>query len=168
MLSHAAVLRSTTEEGFRRVEADFCPSRRPRPRAGRAACPNNEKPRPICADLQVARRRITLRAVSKPIKLEAAIRTRLEEIVGPILFSDLRAHLDRDAVFVVADEIELVDCGVSVAMDDVKQVGAWIDGGQLRKPGTQERLNWAAIVGPAWLALVVQPYVLVQLLAKPN
>lgn len=102
------------------------------------------------------------------MQLEAAVRTRLEETVGPILFSDLRAHLERDAVFVVADEISLVDCGVSVAMDHVEQVGAWIDGGQLRKPGVQERLNWAVISGAAWLALVVRPYVLVQLLAKPN
>ncbi len=102
------------------------------------------------------------------MQLEAAVRTRLEEIVGPILFSDLRAHLERDAVFVVAAEIALIECGVSVAMDRVEQVGAWIDAGQLRKPGAQERLNWAAISGPAWLALVVQPYVLVQLLAKPN
>ncbi len=97
------------------------------------------------------------------MNMETAIRTRLTETLGPIFFSDLKAHLVRDAVFVVASEVSLIECGVSVAMDDVDRVQALIERGHLRKPSRQERARWADTCDAAWAAIVVQPYVLVQL-----
>ncbi|MGE3669058.1 MAG: DUF2288 family protein [Polyangiaceae bacterium] len=100
--------------------------------------------------------------MSEPMNKETAIRTRLSEIAGPVFYSDLKAHLVRDAVFVVAVEVSLVECGVAVALDDVDRVHELIARGHLRKPSRQERARWADTADAAWTAIVVQPYVLVQ------
>lgn len=93
---------------------------------------------------------------------EEAIRSKLEENLGQVLFSDLSAHLERDAVFIVGAELSIVDCAVAVATDDVASVGPWLERGALRKPSRGERSAWAAAEGRRWWALVVQPFVLVQ------
>jgi hypothetical protein len=87
------------------------------------------------------------------------IRENLERMMGPVLQSDLQAHLARDAVFIVAPSVSLIDCGVAVAMDTVEQVQRWIDSGELRKPTAAERATWPDGV---WISIVVQPFVLVQ------
>lgn len=97
-----------------------------------------------------------------PIPLADAIRQKLAESVGTVGYGDLSAHLQRDAVFVVAGSVELVECGVAVAMDEVETVKLWIDTGALRKPSREERAVWADR-GGTFIALVVQPFVLVRL-----
>jgi len=94
--------------------------------------------------------------------LEAAIRKRLEETRGPVQASDLMAHLERDGIFIVGVTESLVECGVAVAMDDVDRVGAMIDSGTLRKPTQAERDHWKATPTARVIAIVVQPFVLVQ------
>jgi hypothetical protein len=94
--------------------------------------------------------------------LEEATRYQLEKMVGVVLYTDLAAHLERDAVFIVSESISLLDCGVAVAMDDVAVVGRWIETGELRKPSKGERSEWPRAVGRRWSAVVVKPFVLVQ------
>lgn len=91
-----------------------------------------------------------------------AARAKLEATIGPVRFSDLAAHLARDAVFVVAPSTSLVDCGVAVATDDVSTVERLVASGALRKPSAVEREVWKTEEGREWLAVVVQPFVLVQ------
>lgn len=95
------------------------------------------------------------------MSIDEAYRVQLTRSLGPVGYSDLRAHLDRDAVFIVAPSLSLVDCGVAVATDDVAKVKAWIDSGELRKPSKGERESFAAS-GATWNSVVVQPFVLVQ------
>jgi hypothetical protein len=96
-----------------------------------------------------------------PIPLAEATRRKLAETLGPVSFSDIKAHLGRDAVFVVAPSLELVECGVAVAMDEVETVRMWIETGALRKPSREERQRWLD-QGGTFVAVVVQPFVLVQ------
>ena len=91
-----------------------------------------------------------------------AIRFKLEKDAGPVLYSDIAAHLARDAVFVVAASVSLVDCAVAVATDDVARVEALIASGELRKPSRAEREEWPVSGDRRWMAVVVQPFVLVQ------
>jgi hypothetical protein len=100
--------------------------------------------------------------MSEHMKLPDAIRTALTSRLGPVQFSDLKAHIDRDAVFVARRDLDLVECGVAVAMDDLERVQPRLDARQLRKPSQQERSSWAAAPERRWLAVVVQPFVLVQ------
>jgi hypothetical protein len=100
--------------------------------------------------------------IEAPLTLEQALRIRLGETRGTVLYPDLRAHLERDAVFVVSDAVDLIDAAVAVAMDDVATVGRWIESSELRKPTADERDHWCVAVGRRWQAIVVQPFVLVQ------
>lgn len=100
--------------------------------------------------------------MSEPMSVPEAIRERLKSRLGPVQFSDVKAHLDRDAVFIVRADLDLVECGVAVATDDVDQVRGWIDAGQLRKPSAAERREWPDQSERRWMAVVVQPFVLVQ------
>ena len=61
----------------------------------------------------------------------------------------------------VAPSLSLLDCAVGVAMDDVTKVQGWIESGELRKPSKAERAAWAEN-GGTWTAVIVQPFVLVQ------
>lgn len=103
-------------------------------------------------------------ATEKESNLEA-LRTRLKETIGPVLFRDLKAHLIRGAVFIVAEGTPLEVCAAAIAADDVGQVKAFLEADVLRKPTAAELGEWEALSvhpGRIWQALVVQPYVLVQ------
>ncbi|MBL8742463.1 MAG: DUF2288 family protein, partial [Myxococcales bacterium] len=94
--------------------------------------------------------------------VEEALRIKLTERRGPVYFSDLRAHLERDGVFVVRADVDLVECGIAIAQDDVARVQIWIREGKLRKPSKSEYDSWPENPRRQWLSVIVQPFVLVQ------
>jgi hypothetical protein len=94
--------------------------------------------------------------------LEEGIRHRLEETKGAVFFSDLKAHLDRDGLFIVAGTHSLVECGVAIALDDVDTIQRLIASQELRKPTADERAEWPNEAKRRWISIVVQPFVLVQ------
>lgn len=94
--------------------------------------------------------------------LSEAVRAKLEQTAGPVFYSDIAAHLARDAVFVIARSVSLIECGVAVGTDDVTRVEAWVASGELRKPSRAERDAWPNEAGRRWLSVVVQPFILVQ------
>ncbi len=106
--------------------------------------------------------------MSSPMSVPEAVRSQLEKRVGPVQYSDLRAHLERDCVFVVRADLDLIDCGVAVALDDVDQVGGFVASGQLRKPSQRERDEWPLDEARRWVAIVVQPFVLIQDALSPG
>ncbi len=96
--------------------------------------------------------------------LAQGIERRLSETRGPVFYADIAEHLLRDALFIVSPELDLLQCGVAVAMDDADSVGDWIKRGTLRKPTEAERGAWKEEKLARWDAIVVQPFVLVRLL----
>jgi hypothetical protein len=97
------------------------------------------------------------------LTLEEGISLRLRETRGPVTYVDLAEHLARDAVFIVSPTLDLVACGVAVATDDLEQVSGWIEAGELRKPTQLERDAWPLERAARWVAIIVQPFVLVHL-----
>ena len=95
--------------------------------------------------------------------LAEGIEVRLKETLGPVSFSDLQEHLARDAVFIAGPDLDLVTCGVAIATDDVLRVEQWIVRGSLRKPTRTERDLWPDEKVTRWVAIIVQPFVIVQL-----
>jgi hypothetical protein len=90
------------------------------------------------------------------------MRETLAASMGPIEFSDLRAHLVRGAVIVIDAALDLLEVGEAVAKDDKVRVAGWIEKGLVGKPSLETIEKWSKAVGSAWTALVVQPFVLVQ------
>jgi hypothetical protein len=89
------------------------------------------------------------------------VREELERKVGDVFFSDLRAHIARDAVIVVADVLELAVAGEAIATDDVPRVTEWIRTGHLTKPTAEELARWPDLPTARFASLVVAPFVLV-------
>ena len=82
--------------------------------------------------------------------------------LGPVRFSDLRAHLVRDAVILVDSALALAEVADVVARDDKALVGAWVEAGKLSKPPRELLERWENTEGDVALSIVVQPFVLVQ------
>ncbi len=74
----------------------------------------------------------------------------------------LRAHLERGGLIVVAQELDIVDVGMTIAADDAVVVNGWIAAGKLTKPSTTEIAVWDGDRARKFLALIVSPYVLIQ------
>ena len=73
-------------------------------------------------------------------------------------------HVQRDAIVLVDDHLDLAEVGVAIASDNVMSVQHWIGEGLLSKP-TQTQLNdWERDRRKRFNTLIVQPYVLVQTL----
>lgn len=100
--------------------------------------------------------------MSGPMTVEEGLRIKLTERRGTVYYSDLKAHLERDGVFVVRADVDLVECGIAIAQDDVERVQAWISDGKLRKPSKAEHDSWPENPKRQWLSVIVQPFVLVQ------
>lgn len=90
------------------------------------------------------------------------MRDTLAASMGPIEFSDIRAHLARDAVIVVDASLDLLEVGEAIARDDKVRVAAWIEQGLVAKPSLEKIEAWSKTSGAAWTALVVQPFVLLR------
>lgn len=88
-----------------------------------------------------------------------------ERSLGPVHFSDLRAHLARGAVFVVAPSLALLEVADALARDDRVRVAAWLEAGLLARPSAADVARWEAISGDIAVTVVVQPFVLLQELA---
>lgn len=84
-----------------------------------------------------------------------------EILVG--LWEDLKAHsVERDAVIIVAQDIDLVFAAEKVASDDVKAVQSWIQSGRFTRPSQQQLEIWSEMPQKTFRFLIVQPYVLIQ------
>jgi len=101
--------------------------------------------------------------VTKP-----TLRQQLESEIGDCLASDLKAHIERGAVVIVAPEIELIDAGLAVAEDDADSVKYWIEKESFRRPKESEIKTWADEPELKFRSVIVRPYVLVQPLANAS
>ncbi|MDP3275269.1 MAG: DUF2288 family protein [Deltaproteobacteria bacterium] len=96
---------------------------------------------------------------------DTPLRAELERTLGPVTTADLRAHLARDAVVMVRAGISLLDCALALALNDTSAVAQWLAEGTLARVDARTREAHFAHDEGSWLAVIVQPFVLVQSLA---
>jgi len=82
--------------------------------------------------------------------------------LADVRWRELRIHLQRDAIIIAADELELIDVGVAVAEDDKDLVEKWVAAGQLGKPSELQLKSWEEELDTPFQMLIVQPFILVQ------
>ncbi len=90
------------------------------------------------------------------------IRKSLKRDLAEVCWRELRVHLQRDAIIVVDDALDLIETAIAVADDDKKMVEQWIDAGQLGKPSQQQLERWEAELDHSFQMLIVQPFILIQ------
>ncbi|MDA3903658.1 MAG: DUF2288 domain-containing protein [Desulfuromusa sp.] len=82
--------------------------------------------------------------------------------LAEVSWRELKIHLQRDALIIVAAELDLIEVGVAVADDDKALVEAWIAAGQLGKPTDKQLERWEQEPDNRFQMLIVQPFILIQ------
>jgi hypothetical protein len=91
-----------------------------------------------------------------------SLRERLQGERMEARWRDLAPHALRDAVFIIAPNLDLLDVGTAMARNDTKQVERWLAGGVLRRPDADELRRWKGEPGKMFGALIVDPFVIIQ------
>ncbi len=81
--------------------------------------------------------------------------------MGPVPWEVLKPHVQRDAVVVVNEQLDLVEVGVAIASDQTQTVERWINKQLIHKPTAEQLATWSS-ESKSFASLIVQPYVLVQ------
>lgn len=93
---------------------------------------------------------------------ESSTREKFEKDLAEVGWKDMRIHLQRDVIILVAEDLDLVDVAVGVAQDNTDQVSLWISAGKLTKP-TREQIDlWESQLDKPFRMLIAQPYILAQ------
>lgn len=74
----------------------------------------------------------------------------------------LRAHLERDTLILVADDVDLAEAGWRIAADDTAIIQGWIQSGRIGKPSADQIIQWDADKSHQFQMLIISPYVLIQ------
>jgi len=90
------------------------------------------------------------------------LRLELAESIDEAEWNWLLPHAKRDAVVVVATQLDLLDVGVAIASDNVSCVQRWIGEQMIYKPTAAQLTEWNENGTRRFKTLIVQPYVLVQ------
>lgn len=92
----------------------------------------------------------------------AEVRDKFEKDLAEVPWRDLRFHLQKDAIILVADDLDLVDVAVDVAADNKDQVSLWIAAGTLNKPSQEQIDLWETQQDKPFRMLIAQPFILAQ------
>jgi len=90
------------------------------------------------------------------------VRENFKKDLAEVTWRDLRFHLQKDAIILVEDSLDLVDVAVDVANDNKDQVSLWIAAGKLKKPSKELIDQWEAQQESPFRMLIAQPYILAQ------
>jgi hypothetical protein len=98
------------------------------------------------------------------------MRAQIAETKGDVFWSDLTAHVARDAVIIADAQLDLVDVGMALATNDTRTIEAWIKEGKLQKPSTEDISRWSIMTNLAFTSVIVRPFVLIHrpMLPQPN
>jgi hypothetical protein len=90
------------------------------------------------------------------------LRQQLTELIDEAELEWLKPHIQKDAVIIVAPELELLDVGVAISSDNTQSVQHWISEQLLIKPSPEILNRWNAATNQRFQALIIQPYILVK------
>jgi hypothetical protein len=94
--------------------------------------------------------------------MTADLRTTLTESLDEATWEWLTPHYERGVVIMVDPSLNLVDVGLAIAQDKTQPVQHWLAEQLLSKPSQTQTIAWADQAGLQFVALIVQPYVLIQ------
>jgi hypothetical protein len=77
-------------------------------------------------------------------------------------WSWLRPHLERGALILVNDSLDLAETALKVSQDDVATIEQWVNDGKIGKPTEMQILHWNEEKQKKFSMLIVSPYVLIQ------
>ncbi len=91
------------------------------------------------------------------------MREALEKSVDIASWEWIRPHEQRNVVFCISEDLDLVDVAVDLAENQVTRVQGYLAGGLLYRPRPEQIALWDGQVPvPSFRCVIVQPFVLIQ------
>ncbi|MEL6437877.1 MAG: DUF2288 domain-containing protein [Cyanobacteria bacterium J06621_8] len=90
------------------------------------------------------------------------LKEKLEQDVADISWQDLQPHAKRDAIIIVKPELDLTEVAMAIAEDNTASVQGWISTQSISKPTSQQLTDWNQTLDKQFMALIVQPFVVIQ------
>jgi hypothetical protein len=97
--------------------------------------------------------------------MTAELREQLTELLDEAELDWLKPHIHKDSVVIVDPGLDLVEVGLAIAKDNTMAVQRWIGEQLIMKPSIDRLGEWN-VAPPKFRALIVSPYVLVQVLGN--
>ncbi|MBN2808363.1 MAG: DUF2288 family protein [Deltaproteobacteria bacterium] len=91
-------------------------------------------------------------------KLPEELKAELKDDVGTVSWSWLRPHQKRNILFLVGEQLDLLEVAVAVAEDRLEQVKLWLETGELARPTSSQVDEWERN-GGLFAGIIVKPYV---------
>lgn len=99
--------------------------------------------------------------------MEEGLRDRLLKDLEDASWDMLAPHHEREALFVIGEDVELVDAGIALANDDVELVKEWQQTGRIKRPTEDDVDEYSQDKDKhVWQFLIIQPYVIVKKIPK--
>lgn len=89
-------------------------------------------------------------------------RKKIESEIMTALWLDLKDHGERNAIFLVNQDLDLALVGEKVMTDEASTVAAWINDGSLTRPTPQQMATWASESGKTFRFIILAPHILIQ------
>ena len=90
------------------------------------------------------------------------LREKLQQNLDQAEWEWLIPHVQKDAVILVAENLDLLDVGEAIASDNISSVQHWIDEQLLIKPTVEQVGEWNLNRDKRFNALIVEPYVIIK------
>lgn len=94
--------------------------------------------------------------------MDSDLRGKLQSERTPATWRDLDESGHLQSMFLVDDELDLVDVGMALAKNEVDVVRDWLDSGRLRRPSSTELEAWRGEPDAPFELLIISPFVLIQ------
>ena len=91
------------------------------------------------------------------------VKKKLANELGPVQWSDLKAHAERGGMLMVDPSLDLLEVAVAVATDASASVRQWLTSEKLVRPSAEQIGQWGETPSRPFDAVVVQPFALAQL-----
>jgi len=90
------------------------------------------------------------------------VRERLKKDLAEVDWRSLRIHAQRDALILVAAQLDLVEVACQIISDDTEDVASWIENALVCKPTAEQLANWELQLDKPFNMLIAAPYILLQ------
>ncbi|MGY6528952.1 MAG: DUF2288 domain-containing protein [Cyanobacterium sp.] len=90
------------------------------------------------------------------------LKTQLQEQIAEIDWKDLIPHAQRDVIIVVNDNLDLIDVGSAIALNDTKTIENLISEQLIQKPTAEQLSHWNSQPTTQFSTIIVQPFVLIK------
>lgn len=96
------------------------------------------------------------------VGLPMDLKEKLKKDVLETTWEPLAPHFAKGTVYLLDEDLDLVEVGEAMAKDDVAHIKRWLDDGLMAPPTPEEATLFAKNTDILFKMLIIEPYVLVQ------